>query len=227
MVIDQKRQFKAILFDLDGTLVNTLKDITDITNRVLKKRGFPEHNADSYRYRVGNGARVLIEKSLPPALLTEELIEECLTEFSGIYSADPIGTSIPYPGILELLDKIESLKIPKSILSNKPDAITKQVVQTLFDSYSFTAVQGAKEGIPKKPDPQAALEICGKMGVQPEEVLYLGDSGVDMETAVSGGMFPAGVQWGFRDTEELKAHGAEMIISQPSEILNYLTNFHG
>ncbi len=214
--------YKAVLFDLDGTLVDTLEDLADVMNGILQKRGYPVHPVDSYRYRVGWGLKVAAEKSLPAEALTPVIIEECIQEFLSVYGARPVVKTKPYDGIPEVLDELENRGIKKMILSNKPDPLTQRVAEILLDSWKFEAIQGSQKEIPKKPDPAAAFDMCRSLDISPDSVLYLGDSAVDMETAVNAGMYPLGVLWGFRDEEELRDAGAAGVIADPLEILPFL-----
>ena len=215
-------KFEAVLFDLDGTLVDTLEDLADVMNGILEKRGYPIHPVDSYRYRVGWGLKVAAEKSLPEEALIPVIVEECIQEFLGVYGAQPVIKTKPYNGMPEVLDELEKLGIRKMILSNKPDLLTQRVAEILLSSWEFESIQGSRKEIPSKPDPVAAFDMCRSLGISPDSVLYLGDSAVDMETAVNAGMYPLGALWGFRDEEELREAGAADVIAHPLEILPFL-----
>ncbi|MBU0987313.1 MAG: HAD family hydrolase [Proteobacteria bacterium] len=214
--------YEAILFDMDGTLLDTLEDIGDATNRVLAKRGFPTHSISTYRQFVGEGSKILITRALPEAYRNEKLIDECLQEFIEYYDLNCMVKSKPYDGIPGLLDALIARGLKLAILSNKPDLITKTCVKTLLSKWHFVVVFGQRDSVPCKPNPQSALELAAIMGIHPSKFLYLGDTGIDMQTAVSSGMFPVGVLWGFRPLEELKAHGARMVIDDPLKVLDIL-----
>jgi len=217
--------YSGILFDLDGTLVNTLDDVADAMNRVLESRGFPLHSVQSYRDRIGWGSRVLVEKALPAehgdnGFEDENLVEACLAEFLADYAAHPVVKARLYPGIPELLDELEHKGVPKLILSNKTEPIVHQVVDACLDGWTFLKAWGNVDWRPRKPDPQGVIDICSQVDLDPKDILYIGDSEIDMETAVRAGCLPVGVLWGFRDREELVASGAKILAEHPSDILN-------
>jgi len=213
---------RAVIFDLDGTLLDTLEDIGRAANRVLAANGCPEHPLVSYKYFVGDGAAVLFQRALPEGLGHGDLLERCLREFREDYGRTWNVATEPYPGIPELLDGLAGRGIRMSVFSNKPHAITEACVRGLLPDWSFDVVLGHKEGEPKKPDPSGALAIAGQTGVRPDEFLYLGDTGTDMDTAHRAGMRPIGALWGFRTREELEAHGAERLLEHPTELMHLL-----
>lgn len=212
----------GIIFDLDGTLTNTLRDIARFMNSILKGYGFREHSVEAYRYKVGGGMRNLVIHALPEEHTTGPLVAECEEKLVTMYYDNPVVETSLYDGIPGLLRRLENKNIPKGILSNKTHELVLQVVDILLSSYRFGAVWGAKKEFPKKPDPESALRVAEELGVRPGEVLYCGDSGVDMETARNAGMTAVGVLWGFRDREELEEHGAEYLVGKPAEILDLL-----
>jgi phosphoglycolate phosphatase len=212
---------KAILFDLDGTLLNTLHDLGNAVNRVLSKHNLPTHELDAYRYFVGDGSKMLIIRALPGNQRYEELIETCLDEFKNDYEQNwNIETSV-YSGIPDLLDAVSSRGIKLAVLSNKPHKFTQNCVQHYFPKWTFDVVLGQQPAIPQKPHPAGALAIAKQMKIAPSDFCYVGDSAVDMKTACASGMFPIGVLWGFRQLEELKASGAAALVGQPLDVLNY------
>ncbi len=211
--------FKAIIFDLDGTLVNSLEDLADSMNIVLKKNGFPDHNYEAYRYFVGKGIRNLVTKALPEPNRTEELIDRCLALMISEYNKNCTNKTRPYNGIPELLKELVSRNIKVAVLSNKADEFTNKIVSTLFPDISFTAIIGFTEESLRKPNPANALLISQKSGLKADEIIFAGDSDIDMKTAFNAGMFPLGVLWGFRTADELKEAGAKALIKNPSEIL--------
>jgi phosphoglycolate phosphatase len=213
---------RGVLFDLDGTLLDTLTDIADATNAALSQMHFPTHPVDSFRYFVGDSVLAMVERSLPPNNRSKQQIEKCCFLYSKEYAARWSNNTKPYPGIIELLGELEKRKIPKAILSNKPDEFTKPMVARLLPDFSFDVVVGINPSIKKKPDPSAALDIARRLGIPPEKFLYLGDTNTDMQTAIAAGMFPAGALWGFRDAAELLANGAEILVAKPLDVLKLL-----
>lgn len=214
--------FKAVLFDLDGTLLDSIKDIAVSMNAVLESMGFPQHPIDDYRTMVGDGVPMLAHRVLPEEARSESTIQECVAKMKKEYADRWDVYTKPYPGIEEMLTAIEKKGIPKSIFSNKPDNFTQLTVSKFLDSFTFTVIQGLKEGVPKKPDPSGALKIAGQVAVDPSEFLYVGDTNTDMKTALGAGMFPLGVLWGFREKKELLESGAQALVSSPDEIMNFL-----
>ena len=217
-----ENQYKAILFDLDGTLLNTLEDICDSMNYVLKKRGFPAYNLDAYRYFVGEGAAMLVAKTLPEDERNDETIHECHEAFKEHYAHNWNVKTKPYNGVPEMLDAITKRDHKLAILSNKPHDFTKQCVANLLPQWDFDVIFGLRDSIPRKPDPAGALLIAERLNVTPSRFLYAGDTLIDMKTAVAAGMFPVGVRWGFRPVEELLENGARAILNHPLEILDIL-----
>lgn len=216
-------QYKAVLFDLDGTLLDTLEDLADSVNRVLAARGFPAHPVDAYRYFVGNGAAMLVRRALPEMVQGDEAaMAACLAAFKEDYGQHWRVKTKPYPGVLELLEALTARGIKRAVLSNKPHENTRQCVDALLPQAGFGAVLGQQASLPQKPDPAGALEVAAWLGTSPAAFLYLGDSGVDMQTAVAAGMFPVGALWGFRPREELEANGAQVCIASPLEVLDLL-----
>ena len=214
--------YKAVIFDLDGTLLNTLEDIGDSVNRVLEQRGLPGHELDAYRYFVGDGVGMLITRALPEAMRTEEVIRGCIEAFWAEYDQSWKINTRPYEGVPEMLDAIEARGLKMAILSNKPHEFTTRCVSELLPGRAFDPVLGQREGIPRKPDPAGALEVAGCLDVSPQDFLYLGDTSVDMRTAVAAGMYPVGALWGFRPAAELREGGARALIERPQDILNLL-----
>jgi len=211
--------FRAVLFDLDGTLLNTLDDLADAMNSVLAAQGLPVHPTDAYRYFVGDGARALAERVLPPDHDDPELVDVCLSKFRAAYAQNWDAKTRPYPGIPGLLDALTTAGIPMAVFSNKPHDDTVRCVVNLLPTWTFMAVFGLREGVPRKPDPAGALEIAAAAGMLPAEFAYLGDTATDMQTAVAAGMFPVGALWGFRTEQELLDNGAQMVIREPRQLL--------
>lgn len=215
-------KFKAVLFDLDGTLLNTLDDLADSTNSVLKEYGYPVHATEGYRYFVGDGFDKLIERTLPDNRRDENNIREAVDRLKKVYGERWAVKTKPYDGIPELLDRIADIGLKMVVLSNKPDEATKEVVAHFLSRWDFEIVRGARPSIPNKPDPAAALEIAGQLNLTPPDFFYLGDTVIDMQTAASAKMYAVGVLWGFREAAELIQGGARMLISHPHDLMIWL-----
>lgn len=217
-------RYRAIIFDLDGTLLDTLEDLATAGNQVLAAMGQPEHPVASYRYFVGDGLQTLMTRILPEALQTPTGLKTAMALFEEIYAETWHQRSVPYPGIVDLLDQLTAAGWPMSILSNKPHDFTLICVQRLLPDWFFEPLLGQRPGVPKKPDPAAALEIAAHLNYEPTDILYVGDTSVDMQTASAAGMDAVGVLWGFRTKEELQTAGARYLISQPGQLLPLLTS---
>lgn len=214
---------KAVLFDLDGTLLDTLRDLADSGNEVLAGRGLPPHPLDSYRIFIGNGMVNLARDVFPPEMRpeTEEQIAAVLEEYRAAYSRNWRNTTVPFPGIAEVLDRLTAGRIPIGVVSNKAHDFTLQCVEAFLDDWEWNVLIGARDGHPRKPDPAGALEAAASLGVAPADCLFVGDSDVDMMTARNAGMRAIGVSWGFRPVEELLEAGAEVILEEPGELLGF------
>ncbi len=210
---------KAVLFDLDGTLLDTLRDIADACNAALGRHGFPPHPLDSYRYFVGDGVPVLVSRTVPAGQHTTETLASVAAAYREEYQRRWNTATTLYPGVAELLDQLTRRGIRRAVLSNKPDDFTRRCVAEFLSRWSFSIVLGASEAFPPKPDPAGALHIAHTLNLPPDQFCYLGDTPTDMRTAVAAEMFPVGVLWGFRPADELKAAGARLLISHPRELL--------
>lgn len=215
-------KYKAIIFDLDGTLLDTLEDLGNAVNRVLSTNGFPTHEIDAYRYFVGDGVATLITKALPIENRNDETIRDCSAGLRKDYAINWNVRTKPYDGIVETLKSLKTRGLKISILSNKPHKYTKLCVDGFFPNIAFDLVLGQKDTVPQKPDPAGALQIAGELDIPPSDFIYLGDTAVDMKTATTAGMFPVGVLWGFRQAEELLGSGAKILINHPMEIMDLL-----
>jgi phosphoglycolate phosphatase len=213
----------AVLFDLDGTLLDTLQDLGDSMNAVLGVLGYPPHPIGSYRYFVGDGVEILARRVLPePARYDEAIVQDCTKRMRAEYGRRWKDKTRLYDGIAELLDGLIRAGAKIAILSNKPHAATTEVVNHFFSKWHFHAALGARPGVPIKPDAGAALEVARMLEVAPGGFLYVGDTNTDMATAVAAGMFPVGALWGFRTEEELRSSGARALVGRPLEILDLL-----
>jgi phosphoglycolate phosphatase len=214
--------YKGIIFDLDGTLLDTLQDIADSMNAVLKAAGYPERPLDNYRYYVGEGITPLVRNALEDIVRPEKEILFLAEEMESLYRLNYAKQTKPYEGIGELLGLLCNMPLRLGVLSNKPDAFTKKMVELYFPETCFETVRGAQAGVPKKPDPSAALAVADQWALNPAEILFVGDSRIDMETAVNAGMAAVGVLWGFRDETELRQYGADYILRSPAELMDIL-----
>ena len=191
-------------------------------NAVLGRLGFPTHPTDSFRYFVGDGSEQLIKAVLPAEHLDERTATDCLAAMRDEYSKRWAENTKPYPGIPELLSAVEKLALPMTILSNKSDEFTQLTVAKLLPSFSFEIVRGARDLVPRKPDPTAALQIADQLSIEPQQFLYLGDTNTDMQTANLAGMYAMGALWGFRTAHELVSAGAKTLAHKPLDVLNLL-----
>lgn len=214
--------YRAVLFDLDGTLVDTLRDLADSVNCVLARLGFPQHEVEAYRYFVGGGRRVLASRALPEDARDQQTVDKTASEIEEVYSRRWAEHTLPYPGIPELLDALTDLGIRMAVLSNKPQRPARLMASRLLPRRHFDVVEGERPGVPLKPDPFVALQIARRMKMEPGEFLYLGDSATDMRTAVAANMYPVGALWGFRSAQELLAGGAKSLIRCPADLLPLL-----
>lgn len=212
-------KYKGIIFDLDGTLLDTIEDISDSVNMALMEFGFPTHTYEEYKLKLGNGFRDLIEKSVPDGS-DKDTIDKVLDLFTKYYKDNFKNKTKQYNGIIELLEVLNRKGYKLAINSNKRDDYTNSLSSKIFSQIPFIAVFGERRGIPKKPDPTSTLEIVGLMGLTNREVIFIGDSNTDILTANNAKVDSIGVTWGFRTYEELKSNGATYIVSDPMEILN-------
>lgn len=212
-------KYKGIIFDLDGTLLDTIDDIGDSMNRVLKKYNHRIFTMEEYKLKVGGGFKGLALNSFPEGT-DLDIIDEAMLLFSNIYESNYLNKTKPYKDIDYILDELNKMEIKIGINSNKKDNYTNILTDKFFSRIPFIAIYGEKKGIPRKPDPTSALEIIQLMRLKPEEVIYIGDSMVDMITAKNAGIDSIGVLWGFRNYEELSKYGATYIISEAKKILS-------
>lgn len=213
---------QLVIFDLDGTLINSIGDLCVSVNQALEQCGFPTHEEDAYRFMVGDGVMKLFERALPEEARSEENILRIRDLFVPFYEVHNADRSHPYEGIVELLAELQRRGVRMAVASNKYHSATLKLIRHFFPEIRFELVLGNREGVPRKPDPQIVEEILTHVGVAKEEVLYVGDTNVDMQTAKRAEVDCLGVSWGFRPRVELAAHNPLAIIDHPSELLGYL-----
>lgn len=213
---------KGVIFDLDGTLADSIEDIAESMNLVLQEQGLQDHNIDTYKKFVGNGILKLVKRALPKEYRSEKLFMKNLNRMLEIYDATCVNKTKLYPGIADLLTELQKRDIKVAVFSNKANYLTQKVVKVLLHKWDIAFTIGAGDHIAKKPNPQGALLAAEKMKLSPNELIFVGDSGVDMETALNAGMFGVGVLWGFKNAEELKTCGAKAIIGKAADLLEYI-----
>lgn len=209
---------KIVIFDLDGTLLNTIADLATATNQALQHFGYPTHSIEAYRFFVGNGINKLFERALPEAERTEENVLRIRSQFIPYYNVHNADFSTPYPGIPEVLHTLQSHGILLAVASNKYQSATEKLIAHYFPTLRFEKVLGQREGIPVKPDPTIVNDILQATGLSATDALYVGDSGVDMQTALHAGVDAVGVTWGFRPRTELEAFQPMAIINRAEEL---------
>ena len=214
--------YKAVIFDLDGTLLDTLEDIADSVNRVLRAKGFPIHKLDAFRFFVGDGSRMLVKRALPENERSDESVAYCLSAFKKVYANAWDVKTEPYAGIPELLNHLGQTNVRMAVCSNKPHAFSVLCVEKLLNQWRFDPIVGQSSRYPKKPAPDSALAIAHDMGVAPAEIVFIGDSGVDMQTAVAAGMLPVGAAWGFRPEKELRENGCMYVACNPMDVIKII-----
>jgi len=213
-------KYRAAIFDLDGTLLDTLTDLSQAANHALTAVGRPTYSRDAYRTLVGQGVRNLFIDALGPA--HQSLLEGAITAFHAYYADHRFDTTAPYPGIVAMLDRLSAEQALLGVLSNKPHEATVDVVTRFFGSLTWTALRGHIQGTPPKPDPASAMQTLAQMRVEPDQCVYVGDTRVDMLTGKAAGMFTVGVSWGFRSVQELRESGADVIIDEPAELIRLM-----
>ena len=214
---------KTCIFDLDGTLINSLPAIAHFGNTALSAYGFPTHETEKYKYVVGDGAAVLVHRMLGE-YDTDENYKKVKAEYDRLYESDVLYNTFPYDGIKELLSNLKQNGIKIAVLSNKPHNVTSMVVTKLFGENTFDICFGQRDNIPKKPAPDGALIICKEIGCTKDEVIFIGDTNVDIRTGKNAGFTTIGVLWGFRDENELKEANADYIVSSTDKILDIVLN---
>ena len=217
---------KLCIFDLDGTLVNSIYDLADGMNYAISKRGFETHDYEKYKKMVGNGISVLADRAMviPVGSADPEMKEAILADFRAYYKVHCMDKTLPYENIKELLDELDKRNIMYSVMSNKDDGFSKKIVKALFPENEFASIWGKRDGFERKPSPQAVWTLIDELNVKKDECLYIGDSDVDVMTAQNAGLRFCGVKWGFRSVEELKDAGAKFIAETPFDILTVIDN---
>jgi phosphoglycolate phosphatase len=211
---------RAVIFDLDGTLLDTLEDLADSGNATLAALGHPVHPAERYKQFVGDGVAQLVRRALPANAQGD--LEKALTIMRGEYEARLHGKTRPYPGVPELLDALAARGIPMAVLSNKPDPFCQITVQDYFAAWPWAMILGETDRFPRKPDPAGARFVAESLGIAPADFLFLGDSPMDVRCALNAGMVPVGATWGFRERETLEAEGGKLFVDKPGELLDLL-----
>jgi phosphoglycolate phosphatase len=211
-------RFQAVIFDLDGTLADSLRDLGEAMNRALADAGKPTHPLEAYRHFVGEGVDVMVARAAAPEV-RPEVLRGIIDGYRRHYGLIDHAHTQPYEGIPALLDALTAAKVPMAVLSNKRDDFTKLLVKQRFGSWRFAEVRGEREGVPRKPDPTAAFEVALALNVLPANICFVGDTAIDMKTAVNAGMQRVGCSWGFRDRAELLGAGAQRVIAHPMELL--------
>lgn len=215
--MEDRVRFDAVIFDLDGTLADTLDDIADAMNAGLLALGQPTHGRDDYRAFVGEGVVNLARAALPSD--RQDLVDQAVAQFRQHYAQHIVDRTRAFPDVPAMLDALAAKGLKLAVLSNKIDSMTRRIVDLCFARWSLEPVFGERAGVPKKPDPQAALEMAQVLGVAPARIAFVGDTSIDIRTAVNAGMYPVGVTWGFRGREEMIAAGAKAIVDSPMELV--------
>lgn len=209
--------YRTVIFDLDGTLLNTLEDLADAGNWVCRRNGWPEHSLEEYRAMVGHGISNLVQKFSPEGCRSPLMLVNTLAQFNEYYGAHNMDKTLPYDGMPELVAELGRRNMKLAVYSNKADEFSRQIVEHYFPG-AFTLVRGKVRGVPVKPDPTGVRQILTELGADPDQTLFVGDSSVDMETAHNAGLAACGVTWGFRSRESLAAAGADFLADTPEEL---------
>lgn len=226
------REIRAVLFDLDGTLLDTLSDIATAMNTALAAHGLPTHPTDAYRHMVGSGAEVLVRRALRGCdddrrlSASDDLVASLLSLMKREYASRPVLQTRPYPGIPQAVAELAELSIPLAVLSNKPDELVEPILAEFFARGTFSLARGHMAGLPRKPDPAGARAVASELDVPARNCLYLGDSDVDMHTALNAGMIAVGAAWGFRGGAELIEAGADQVINDPRELAPLVRSYY-
>ncbi|MCI6055527.1 HAD family hydrolase [Dysosmobacter sp.] len=209
--------YQTVIFDLDGTLLNTLEDLADAGNWVCRRNGWPEHSLEEFRSMVGHGIPNLVERFSPEGCRSPLLMVNTLAQFSQYYGAHNMDKTLPYAGMAELAAELKERGVQMAVYSNKADDFSRQIVEHFFPGV-FSLVRGKVRGVPVKPDPTGVRQVLAELNADPAATLFVGDSSVDMETAHNAGLPACGVTWGFRSRESLEAAGAEFLADTPEQL---------
>ena len=216
------KKFTHVIFDLDGTLLDTLEDLADATNWVCEQHGWPVYPVEAYKQFIGNGAAKLLERVVPAGVeITSELRARTMEEFTQRYTAEASQKTAPYPGMPQLVQRLKKAGITIAVLTNKPDGAAGPVVDRYYPGV-FDVVQGALPDAPTKPDPTLLFKLMERIGAKQETTLFVGDSNVDIQTAKNGGLTGCGVLWGFRTRQELQEEGADFLVQTAQELENLI-----
>lgn len=211
---------KAFIFDLDGTLIDSLADIAESINRMLDARGYPRCEQELFKQMVGDGMEKLVERALPEAVRSDELIKACVEEYRVNYDLLWNAQTRPYEGIVEMLAELKARGVKLGVISNKAHRFTVPMTEHFFGKACFDHILGQRTEVPRKPAPDGAREMAALLELKTDEMAYVGDSGIDMAFAKSGGMRAVGVRWGFRGEAELRANGADLLVSSPADLFD-------
>jgi len=225
---------KLVIFDLDGTLLNTLDDLADCTNYILQKNGYPAHETEAYKYFVGNGVEMLLRRALPNDI-QEKNFSDIFIQFLRHYELHKADKTAPYEGIIETLEELQKKGIMLAVATNKPHELFPELMQYYFPTIKWAAVFGNRKEVPIKPHPQIVFDIINAISmdktclasITKEEMLYVGDTAVDMQTAQNAGIKKVGALWGFRTKQELLQENADYLIEKPEELLNRIQLLDG
>ena len=217
------KRFDGVVFDLDGTLIDSLEDIANAANATLAELGKPTCTLESFKTHVGDGVSVLFQRALPQTQSDPSLLAQCMSIYQGHYDRGWDHCTKPYPGIERMLAGLRSFGMKLAVLSNKPDHFTKRCVERFFPEVPFAQVLGHSDRFPRKPDPSSAIWIASELSCESSRVAYVGDTNTDMLTATSAGLYAIGVSWGFRDTDEIRQAGARQICDSAEELTEILT----
>jgi phosphoglycolate phosphatase len=215
-------KYRAVLFDLDGTLLDTLEDLANAVNRGLALLGLPQHKIEAFKYFVGDGREEMASRALPDGRRDKATLQQLVDFINQDYALHWNDHTGLYPGVSDLLDELTRRGVKMNILSNKPHNFTQEIASGLLKRWHFESVCGALPQVPNKPDCTQALQIARRLAIPPAEFIYLGDSDIDMRTALNAGMFPAGALWGFRTAQELRTGGAGVMLDYPTDLLKYV-----
>jgi len=211
---------KAFIFDLDGTLIDSLADIAESINRMLDARGYPRCEREVFKQMVGDGMEKLVERALPEGVRSGELIQTCVEEYRAHYDVLWNAQTRPYPGIVEMLAELKGRGVKLGVISNKAHRFTVPMTEHFFGTDCFDHILGQRNEVPRKPAADGAHEMAAFLGLRTDEMAYVGDSGIDMQFAKNSGMCAVGVRWGFRSEAELRACGADVLLTVPAEVFD-------